>query len=172
MMSEKNRTRINDQIRISPVMVLKDEQNLGILSLDAAKKIAYEAGLDLVEISPYARPPVCRIMDYGKFKYDQSIKEKEQKKKQRASVVKEIWLSPNIGDHDIITKVNAIKKFIENGDKVHIGLEFRKREIFHKEVGYKVMEKLLSQVSDVGMCRMPPKMEGRNLTCLIEPKKG
>lgn len=166
---EVSKHRVNHQIRFSPVMVIQEGENLGVMPTDEARKIAKRCGLDLVEVAPQARPPVCRIMDYGKFKYEQGIKEKKQKQ-QKTTQVKEVRFTPVIGQHDIDTKIRLIRKFIEEGDKVNLKLEFRKRENAHRELGFDVMQRILAELADVGEPQRPPVLEGRRIVCLIEPK--
>ena len=139
----EDQNRVNWQIRVPQVRVVRDEEQLGVMPTDAARKMAMDDGLDLVEIAPTAKPPVCRIMDYGRFKYEQNIKKKEAAKKQRESQVqlKEIRLRPAIQDHDIETKINQAKKFIEEGCRVQFNLQFKGyRELNHKDQGFTVMQ--------------------------------
>lgn len=159
--------RINDKIRISPVMLINGNENLGVVSLDKAKSLALEMGLDLVEISPKSRPPVCKIIDYGKFKYEQSIKEK--KKKGKSSHSKEIKLRPSIGEHDLNTKVNNIKRWLEEGSKVKVSLKYERRQLAHKDVGMVVMQKLLASIGDLATFQNP-RFEGNFLNCMLDPK--
>lgn len=162
--------RVNNQIRCPSVMLLRDGANLGIFSTDEAKKIALQAELDLVEVSPNSNPPVCRIMDYGKFKYEQSLKEKEQKKKQH-KLDKSLRLSPSIGDHDLGFKISAAQKFLEKGFRVSFSLMYKKREHAHKELGFKVADKIIQALEQVGNLINRPKIEGGSLNFIIEPKK-
>ncbi len=171
MNKEERFVRINDRIKFSPVMVVKDGQNLGSMPVEEAKRLAREAELDLVEIVPDARPPICRIMDYGKYRYEQSIKEKVARKNQKTSQLKEVRLRPNTGDHDIKTKVKAIRNFIEDGDKVQIKIEYKKREIAHKDLGFLLIKKVLDDLSDLDLVKSEPKIQEKSLICLIEPKK-
>ena len=163
--------KVNDQIRHSVVMVVQDGKNLGTFSANEAKKIAKDAGLDLVEIAPKSKPPVCRIMDYGKFRYEKSLKDKEKKKSQRQSQDKELRLGPSIGEHDLMIKINNARKFLEKGYRVRFSLQYKARENVHKELGYKVTNKIIQELSDVGAVNHVPKIDGRVLHCLIEPKK-
>jgi translation initiation factor IF-3 len=163
--------RVNDKIRFSPVMVIdQNGQNLGSMSVEEAKKRARMVSLDLVEVGANARPPVCKIMDFGKFRYDQNIKEKKQKSKQKSMVPKEVRLSPRIAEHDILTKERIVRKFLENGQKVHLRLEYKKRENVHKDLGLEVMQKVISDLEDVGKAFKKPEIEGRFLNCFLEPK--
>lgn len=166
--------RINERIRISPVIVIdQDGENLGALPLKMALGIASEAGLDLVEIAPSNRPPVCRVMDYGKFKFDQDLKERKLKKKQsKISKTKEVRISPSIQDHDMETKAKSAMKFLQEGCKVVIKLEFRRRELAHKDLGVRTMNSFLERLVDFGKAASPPKFEGRSVTCMVEPLDG
>jgi translation initiation factor IF-3 len=164
------RNRINEQIRCPTVMLLQDSQNLGVFTSEEARKIAREAGLDLVEISPTSKPPVCRIMDYGKFKYEQGVKEKAQKKKQKSFQEKELRLSPGISEHDLVVKINAARKFLEKGCRVFFRLKYEKRENAHKELGFKVVERIVKELEEVGAPQAKPRLDGNALNCIIEPK--
>ena len=133
--------------------------------------MADKKNLDLAMISPNAEPPVCRIMDYGKFRYEQARKEKEAKKKQKVVVVKEVRLRPGIGDNDLKTKSNNAIKFLQKGDKVKVELRFRGRELGHKDIGKEVMMKFIELVSEFGEPNKAPKFEGNNMVVIIDPKK-
>lgn len=166
-------SRINWQIRVPQVRVVKDEEQLGIMSTDAARKLAQDDGLDLVEIVPQARPPVCRIMDYGRFKYEEKIKKKESAKKQRESQVqlKELRLRPGIADHDTDTKINQAKKFLEEGHRVQFNLQFRgQREMSHKDQGFAVMKRVTESLGSICIVEKAPKLEGNRITCCLAPK--
>jgi len=165
--------RVNWAIRFPQVRVVKDEEQLGVMTPDEARKIAQELGLDLVEIAPQARPPVCRIMDYGKFKYDQKIKEKEHNRKQRESQVqfKELRLSVFIAENDIETKINQAKKFLAEGSKVQFNLKFSGREMAHKDQGFEVVNKIVESLKDLSKIEKAPKMEGNRILCCLVPKK-
>ena len=157
--------RINDEIRASQVRLIDENGNqVGITSLNDAQDMADERGLDLVLMSPKAKPPVTRIMDYGKFKYDQEKKEKENKKKQKNAQLKETRFSLNIEDNDLQTK-----KFLKNGDKVKVSIRFRGRELGRKEPGYELMDKFNAMLEDYGKIDKKPKMEGRSLVMFLEP---
>jgi len=164
--------RVNGQIRISPVVVIDSEgRNMGSVPTIKAIDMASEAGLDLVEIAPNSRPPVCRIMDFGKFKFEQAVKERAQRKKQsKLTQVKEIQLSPGIQKHDMETKSKAARKFLEGGQKVNVRLEFRRRELAHRDIGDKVMAEFLQMLAEVGSPVDMPKSEGKALFCVVEPK--
>lgn len=165
--------RVNYQIRVPQVRVIKDEHQLGVMSTDQARKLAQEEGLDLVEVAPDARPPVCKIMDYGRFKFEQKVKKKEAQKRQRESQVqlKEIRLRPGIADNDVDTKINQAKKFLEDGCKVQFNLQFRgQRELSHKDQGFAVMNKVVQTLNDLAVVDRAPKMEGNKLICCLSPK--
>jgi translation initiation factor IF-3 len=162
-----NRQRVNERIRFSPVMVIRDGAQLGIMPTFEALKIAREAGLDLVEVSPDARPPVCLIADYGKLQYEKTKKQKHQKQPK----MKEMRLRPNIGEHDLKVKTDAIRKFLEQGDSVQVHIRFTGREIQRKNLGQKLLSDILARLSDVGTTKGIPCMRGWQLNCLIEPKK-
>lgn len=172
MTKEKDKFhRINGQIRISPVILINNEgRNMGSIPTIKAIDMAMEVGLDLVEIAPNSRPPVCRIMDFGKFKFEQAVKERAQRKKQvKLTQVKEIQLSPGIQKHDMETKSKAARKFLEGGQKVNVRLEFRRRELAHRDIGDKVMAEFLQTLVDIGTPIGRPKSEGKALFCMIEP---
>ena len=165
------RTRINDRIRVSPLRVVgPDGEQMGILEKDEALAMAQEQDLDLVEVSPTASPPVCKIMDYGKFKYEQSKKEKEGKKKQHVIHVKEIRLRPKIEKHDFQFKLKNVEKFLNEGNKVKITLIFRGRELAHKDRGYKLMKQVEEYLVDIGKPESPVREEGRTLVALYSQK--
>ena len=164
--------RVNAQIRITPIVLINHEgRNMGTMPTQKAMEIASMVGLDLVEIVPDGRPPVCRIMDFGKFKFEQGVKEKKQKKKQRSHQVKEIHLSPAIQKHDLETKTKAARRFLESGHNVNVRLEFRRREIAHKDLGDVVMSDFVSLLADCSDVMNRPKMEGRALCCVLAPKQ-
>lgn len=165
--------RINWQIRVPQVRVIKEETQLGVMATEAARRMAQDEGLDLVEIVPTARPPVCKIMNYGRYKYEQNCKKREAAKKQRESQVqiKEIRLRPNIGDHDITTKINQAKGFLSDNCKVQFNLQFRgQRELSHKEQGFGVINKIVEALSIDGTIDKAPKMEGNRIVCCFSPK--
>ena len=163
---------INDDIRAKEVRMLDENgEQLGIMSLDDAKTYAYERELDLVMIAPQATPPVCRSMDYGKYRYEQGKKEKEAKKKQQTVEVKEVQLSCRIETHDFETKANRAKKFLSEGNKVRVNLRFKGREMAHQNIGREVMEKFAEYCSDVGAVDKKPALEGRQLTMFLTPVK-
>lgn len=163
---------INEQIRDREVRVVgEDGQQLGIMSAKEAYMMAKEADLDLVKISPNAKPPVCKIIDYGKYRYEQSRKEKEAKKKQKVIDVKGIRLSPNIDTNDLNTKAGQARKFLQKGDKVKVSLRFRGREMAHLDVGRDIMNTFFEKLSDVAVIDKPPKMEGRSMVMFLSEKK-
>ena len=163
---------INEQIRDKEVRVIgSDGEQLGIMSAREAQKLADDEGLDLVKISPKANPPVCKIVDYGKYRYEQARREKEAKKKQHVVEVKEIRMSPNIDANDMNTKVNAAKKFISKGDKVKVTLRFRGREMAHMNTTKHVLDDFAEQLSDVATIEKPAKVEGRSIIMFLTAKK-
>ena len=163
---------INEQIRDKEVRVIgEDGEQLGIMTPREAMKLAEEAGVDLVKIAPTAKPPVCKIVDYGKFKYEQIRKEKEAKKKQRVIDVKEIRLSPNIDTNDLNTKMNAARKFLAKGDKVKVTLRFRGREMAHMQSSKHILVEFGEKLSDVAVVEKEPKVEGRSMTMFLAEKR-
>lgn len=163
--------RINEEIRVREVRVIDSDGNqLGILSSRDALRLAEEKQLDLVEISPAAKPPVCKIMDYGKYKYEQSKREKEAKKKQKIISVKEVKLRPNIEDHDFEVKAKNAARFLKEGDKVKATIIFRGREIVHTQLGQKLLKRLAERVQDISQVERQPKLEGKNMIMILSPK--
>ena len=163
---------INEQIRDREVRVIgEDGEQLGIMSPRDAMKLAEEAGVDLVKIAPTAKPPVCKIVDYGKFKYEQTRKEKEAKKKQEVIDVKEIRLSPNIDTNDLNTKVNAARKFLSKGDKVKVTLRFRGREMAHMASSKHILDDFAKMLEEVAVVEKPAKVEGRSMTLVLAQKR-
>ena len=166
---QRDSTRINSQIRITPVRVVSEEgEQLGIIPTEEALARAREAGLDLVEVAPNERPPVCRIMDYGKFKYDKN--KKKNSSHTPHTKTKEIRLRPKTGDEDIRTKVRQAEKFLQHRDKVQVSVLFRGREMAHIEEGRKVMESVIEVLSLVGKVETPPQQHGRRMICMLAPK--
>jgi len=162
---------INEQIRDREVRLIDtDGAQLGIVPGRDAQKLADEKRLDLVKISPTAKPPVCKIMDYSRFRFEQSKKEKEARKKQRTIDIKEIRLSPNIDTHDINVKVKKAAEFLKGGDKVKISIRFRGRELGRTEVGHVIFNDLTQQLSEYGNVEKPPKMEARSMAMFMAPK--
>ena len=145
-------------------------QMIGVVSRREALNRAQEAGLDLVEVSPTAEPPVCKILDYGKFKYESQKKKNEARKKQKIIEVKEIKMRPGIDDHDYDVKMRAMHRFLEEGDKVKVTMRFRGREMVHQELGLKVLERVRGQLDEVAKVEQMPRLEGRQMTMVIAPK--
>jgi translation initiation factor IF-3 len=166
--------RVNFNIKVLNVRVIQDGEQLGIMPTEKARKLAMDNGLDLVETVPNANPPVCQIIEFSKFRFQQIQKEKELAKKQRESFIetKEIRLRPNIQENDIETKTNAAKRFLSDGKKVLFILEYKNREIAHKDEGFKVINKVIVALEDMSTIAMPPKIEGKRLMCRLEPKLG
>lgn len=163
---------INEEIRDKEVRVIgADGNQLGIMSAKEALKIAEEAELDLVKISPKANPPVCKIVDYGKYKYELTKKEKEAKKKQKTIEIKEIRLSPNVELNDLKTKANMARKFLTKGDKVKVTLRFRGREMAHVSSSKHVLDDFAELLSDISVIEKPAKLEGRNMTMFLAGKR-
>ncbi|MCM1099862.1 MAG: translation initiation factor IF-3 [Clostridium sp.] len=163
---------INEQIRDKEVRVIGENgEQLGVMSSKDAMKLAMDAELDLVKIAPTAQPPVCRIVDYGKFKYEQLRKEKEAKKKQKTIEIKEIRLSPNIDTNDLNTKTNAARKFLTKGDRVKITLRFRGREMAHMNNSKHILDDFAENLADVAVVEKAPKVEGRSMTMFLAQKK-
>ena len=163
--------RINEAIRAASVRCIDSEgEQLGILSLDEALRKADEAGLDLVELQPNAVPPVCKILDYGKYKYQSQKRASEARKKQKIIEVKEIKLRPNIDSNDFIVKMKQVKKFIDNGDKVKITLRFRGREMAHQTLGATVLDRVKEDTEELCKVETIPKLEGRQMVMILAPK--
>ncbi|WP_222435695.1 translation initiation factor IF-3 [Fluviispira vulneris] len=163
--------RINDRIKATEVRLISDTgEQVGVLPIREALMRAEELGLDLVEVSPDAKPPVCRLIDYGKFKYQQSKKAQEAKKKQVVIEVKEINLTPNIDKHDIETKQNHIKRWVAEKARVRVGVKFRGREMSHIDLGYKALQELMTGLEEIVVQEAPPRMEGRRLVVTLLPK--
>ncbi|HIM24724.1 MAG TPA: translation initiation factor IF-3 [Rhodospirillales bacterium] len=163
--------RVNERIETESVRLVDETgTNVGIVSLDDALGRAKEVGLDLVEIAPEAKPPVCKILDYGKFKYEAQKKANEARKKQKVIDVKEIKMRPNIDHHDYDVKMRAMNKFLGEGDKVKVTLRFRGREMAHQELGLKVLERVRDDLGNVSKVEQFPKMEGRQITMVVAPK--
>ena len=163
---------INEQIREKEVRLIgEDGQQLGIMSSKEAYKIAMEADLDLVMIAPVAKPPVCKVIDYGKYKYEQTIREKEAKKKQKTVDIKEIRMSPNIDTNDLNTKINATRKFLEKGARVKVTLRFRGREMAYASQSKVILDNFVEALNDVAVVDKPAKMEGRNMSLFLSAKR-
>ena len=163
--------RINDEIRVPQVRLIDDAgEMIGVMSAREALIRAYDVGLDLVEISPNAVPPVCKILDYGKYKYEQQKKANEARKKQKVVEIKEIKVRPNIDDHDYDVKMKQMKNFIGEGDKVKVTLRFRGREMAHQELGVKVLERIRGDLIELVKVEQMPKLENRQMVMVIAPK--
>ena len=163
--------RINDEIRVPQVRLIDDAgEMIGVMSAREALIRAYDVGLDLVEISPNAVPPVCKILDYGKYKYEQQKKANEARKKQKVVEIKEIKVRPNIDDHDYEVKMKQMKNFIGEGDKVKVTLRFRGREMAHQELGVKVLERIRNDLIDLIKVEQMPRLENRQMIMVVSPK--
>ncbi|MCI9270413.1 MAG: translation initiation factor IF-3 [Dorea sp.] len=163
---------INEQIRDREVRVVSASgEQLGIMSSREAMKLAQEAELDLVKIAPKAQPPVCKIIDYGKFKYEQTRKEKEAKKKQKTVEIKEVRMSPNIDTNDLNTKIHNAKKFLEKGNKVKVTLRFRGREMAHVQQSRHILDDFAETLKDIASIEKAPKLEGRNMSMVLTVKR-
>ncbi len=163
---------INEQIRDKEIRLIGENgEQLGIMSAREAMKLAEEAELDLVKIAPTAKPPVCKIIDYGKYRYELARKEKEAKKKQKVVEVKESRMSPNIESNDLNTKMNAAKKFLEKGNKVKVTLRFRGREMAHMQSSRHILDDFAQSLSDAAVIEKAPKVEGRSISMVLTEKK-
>jgi translation initiation factor IF-3 len=163
---------INEQIRDKEVRLVGEEgEQMGIMSSKDAMQLAKEANLDLVKIAPTAKPPVCKIIDYGKYKYELARKDKEAKKKQKVTEVKEIRLSPNIDDNDLNTKAGQARKFITKGDKVKVALRFRGREMAHMGASKRILDEFFAKLEDIAIIEKPSKLEGRSMIMFLTEKR-
>ncbi|MCI9067524.1 MAG: translation initiation factor IF-3 [Lachnospiraceae bacterium] len=163
---------VNEQIRDKEVRLIgANGEQLGIVSAREAQKLAREAEMDLVKVAPMAKPPVCKIIDYGKFRYEQARKEKEARKKQKIIEIKEVRLSPNIDSNDLNTKISAARKFIQKGNKVKVTLRFRGREMSHMNNSRHILEDFAGQLSDIAVVDKPSKVEGRSLVMFLSEKR-
>jgi translation initiation factor IF-3 len=163
--------RMNERIRIREVRVIDDEgQQLGIMQTRDALDLAKSKGLDLIEVSPTANPPVCRIMDYGKFKYDEAKKKKDATKRSKTTEIKGIRLRPGTGEHDLAFKVRDAQRFLQEGDKVQVTVIFRSREASHPEIARAQLQRLVEGISELGVVEQAPTIEGRRMTVLLAPK--
>jgi translation initiation factor IF-3 len=170
--SAKNSIRINDRIRAREIRVIDENgEQLGILAPHDALKLARERGLDLVEISPNAVPPVCRIQDYGKFLYEKDKSERAARKKQKVITIKEVKFSVTVDEHDYQTKKNQSIRFLTEGDKVKASLRFKGRQMAHRDLGYKIINRLIMDVSEVGIVEFHPRMEGTTLHAILAPSR-
>lgn len=163
--------RINERIRVPEVRLI-DENGIqvGVVPTRQALANAHERGLDLIEVAPTAKPPVCRIMDYGKYRYQQEKRDREARKKHKQSELRSVRFRPMIGDHDFDTKLKLVKRLLAEGDKVRANLIFRARELPHPELGRKVMQKLAEGVADLAQVERPPSLEGRMMSMILTPK--
>lgn len=169
--SSQNENRINEQIRVPQVRVIGvDGEQLGVISIQDALQRAEALTLDLVEVSPNADPPVCKLMDYGKFRYQQQKRAHEAKKKQAVVQLKEVKVRPKIDEHDYQFKLKHVMRFLEDGDKAKLTVVFRGREIVHREIGEKLLARFIDDVKDIGDVEAAPKMEGRNLMAILTAK--
>jgi translation initiation factor IF-3 len=163
--------RVNEEIRIPQVRLIdQDGEMQGVMSAREAMHRAFTAGLDLVEISPNADPPVCKILDFGKFKYEQQKKRNEAKKKQKVIEIKEIKVRPNIDENDYQVKMRAMKSFIEEGDKVKVTLRFRGREMAHQDIGVRVLERIRAEMDTTSKVEQMPRMENRQMVMVLSPR--
>ncbi len=170
-MNRQPETRVNERIRVPQVRVIGDDgTQVGVLPVREALALAQSKGLDLVEVSPTARPPVCRIMDYGKFKYEQNLRARKAKKKQHHTHLKEIKMRPKIDDHDYGFKMRHAREFLAERDKVKFTITFRGREMAHTEIGHELMRKILGELTDVAIVESPPRQEGRSINAVVMPK--
>ncbi len=164
--------RVNERIRAREVRLVDPEGGqVGIKSIEEARWLAEQLGLDLVEVAAEAHPPVVRMMDYGKFKYDQSVRAREARKKQTRTVIKEVQFRPKIGTSDFEVKRKRVERFLEEGDKVKVTMRFRGREVTHPEIGREILQRLAELVDEVGNMETPPRLEGRQMTMLLVPSK-
>jgi translation initiation factor IF-3 len=162
--------RINDEIRAAEVRLVSDGEENQIMSFKDALNIATDKGMDLVEISPNAKPPVCRVMDYGKYRFEQVKREKEAKKNQRVTQIKEVKFRPNIEDHDFETKIKNAERFLKDGDKVKVTVMFRGREITHQDLGFALCKRTTERLDEIASVEKAPKVEGKNMTLILAPK--
>ena len=163
--------RVNEEIRVPQVRLIdQDGEMIGLMSSRDALMRAYDAGLDLLEISPNAVPPVCKILDYGKYKYEQQKKANEARKKQKTVEIKEVKVRPNIDDHDYDVKMRAMKSFIGEGDKVKVTLRFRGREMAHQDLGIRVLERIRNELGETIKVEQMPRLENRQMIMVLAPK--
>jgi translation initiation factor IF-3 len=165
--------RINERIRAPQVRVVgADGEQLGVMDVQAAHRLAGELDLDLVEVAPTARPPVCKLMDYSKYKYEQAIKAKEARRKQSLVVLKEMKMRPKIDPHDYATKKGHVERFLKQGHKVKVTIMFRGREMAHTELGRRLLERLATDIADIAQVDSPARQDGRNMIAVFSPRKG
>ena len=166
----KSDLQINEQIRDKEIRVVTDDgEQLGVMDARDAQRIAVEKGMDLVKIAPQAKPPVCKIMDYGKYRFEMNKREKENRKNQKVVNIKEVQLSPSIDTNDFNTKVKHALKFLKHGDKVKVMVRFRGREVSHSDIGLDLLNKFAEQTKEMGTVERPAKLEGRNMTMFLAP---
>ena len=169
--SNNNSLRVNDQIRANKVRLIdNDGEQIGVKGFEDAITTAQDRGFDLVEVAPQADPPVCKIMDYGKYKYEQAKKLQKQKKNQNVMKVKEVQMGVKIQDHDFNVKLEQARRFLNDKNKVKVRIRFRGREMVHKDIGYELMDRLKEQTEDIGKVESGPKMEGHNMLMFLTPK--
>jgi translation initiation factor IF-3 len=169
---ERDQTRINDRIRVPEVRVIgEDGQQVGVLKIDDALRYAQERDLDLVEVAPEARPPVCRVLDYSKYKYEQGQKQKAARKHQQQITIREIKFRPKIAQHDYDTKKGHVERFLRHKDKVKITIMFRGREVTHPERGTALLDRLAEELSEIAVIEQSPLQDGRNMTMMLAPSK-
>ena len=169
---ERDTTRINERIRVPEVRVIGDDgQQIGIMRTEEAVALAQEQELDLVEVAPEARPPVCRVLDYSKYKYEQAQKVKQARKHQQQIVIREIKFRPKIAQHDYDTKKGHVERFLRHKDKVKITIMFRGREVTHPERGQMILDRLAEELTDLAVIEQRPNLDGRNMTMLLGPSK-
>ncbi len=163
--------RVNEAIDAAQIRLIDAAgDNVGVVSLEQALEAAYSANLDLVEVSPHADPPVCKVLDFGKFKYEEQKRKNEARKKQKTIEIKEIKMRPNIDVHDYDVKMRSIQRFIGEGDKVKVTMRFRGREMAHQDLGMKVLERVRGDLDELAKVEQFPKMEGRQMTMVMAPK--
>jgi len=163
--------RVNEQIAADPVRVVDaNGEMVGVISLKQGLEIAFQAGLDLVEVSPNASPPVCKVLDYGKYKYEAQKKANEARKKQKVIEVKEIKMRPGIDEHDYQVKMRSVRRFLDDGDKVKMTIRFRGREMAHQELGMRVLDRIRAEIEERAKVEQTPRTEGRMMTMVLAPK--
>ncbi|MGA8942590.1 MAG: translation initiation factor IF-3 [Thermoactinomyces sp.] len=172
VISKEQQHQVNESIRAREVRLIGvDGSQLGIKPVREALRLAQEANLDLVNVAPQAKPPVCRIMDYGKYRYEQSKREKEARKNQKTIQIKEVRLSPTIEENDVQTKLSNVKKFLKKGNKVKLTIRFRGREITHQELGRRILDRMSREVEEYAEIERAPKLEGRQMIMILAPKQ-
>jgi translation initiation factor IF-3 len=171
-MPERDTTRVNERIRVPEVRVIdEDGKQIGIMKTDQALAYARDRDLDLVEVAPDAKPPVCRVLDYSKYKYEQSQKQKQARKHQQQITVREIKFRPKIAQHDYDTKKGHVERFLRNKDKVKVTIMFRGREVTHPERGRMILDRLAEDLRDIAVIEQAPNLDGRNMTMMLGPNK-